>query len=352
MTDAREIDRIVGAALDEDAPWGDLTSETLIPVDAIATAELVAREGGVLSGAAVFAAAFRLVDPAIAVQPIVADGEEFAAGDVLARVSGPARGILRAERVGLNLVQRMSGIATLTARYVAAVAGTRARIVDTRKTTPGLRSLERQAVRDGGGRNHRRSLSDAVMAKDNHLAVITAGGRDLADALREARERMPHTAHLEVEVDRLDQVEAVLAGGADTVMLDNFTPDELRAGVELIAGRAVVEASGGVSLDTVAAIAATGVDVISVGALTHSARSLDLGLDVVVERRLRGIRDLPRSRGDDPGAPRGARGDVALPHRCVRQPVESARPRRRGGARASRQRAPRSPRSSDAGPAT
>ena len=282
MTDLREIDRIVGAALDEDAPWGDLTSETLIPSAATATAELVAREPGVLSGIEVFAAAFRLVDPSIVVEPLAADGDPFEAGAVLARVRGSARGILRAERVGLNLVQRMSGIAALTARYVAAVDGTGARIVDTRKTTPGLRSLERQAVRDGGGRNHRRSLSDAVMAKDNHLAVLTAGGLDLAVALRAARERMPHTAHLEVEVDRLDQIEPVIAGGADTVMLDNFRPDELREGVALIAGRAVVEASGGVSLDSVAAIAATGVDVISVGALTHSVRSLDLGLDVVV----------------------------------------------------------------------
>ncbi len=283
MTDTREIDRIVGAALDEDAPWGDLTSETLIPADATATADLVAREGGVLSGIDVFSAAFRLVDPAIAVERLTGDGDVFETGDVLARVSGPARGILRAERVGLNFVQRMSGIATLTARYVAEVAGTRARIVDTRKTTPGLRSLERQAVRDGGGRNHRRSLSDAVMAKDNHLAVLTAGGQDLATALRAARERMPHTAHLEVEVDRLDQVEGALAGGADTVLLDNFTIVELRAGVDLIAGRSLVEASGGVTLDSVAAIAATGVDVISVGALTHSVRSLDLGLDVVVQ---------------------------------------------------------------------
>lgn len=282
MTDVREIDRIVSAALDEDAPWGDLTGDTLIPADATATADLVAREAGVLSGIDVFAAAFRLVDPRIEVSALAADGDRFRAGDTLARVSGPARGILRAERVALNLTQRMSGIAALTARYVEAVTGTHARIVDTRKTTPGLRSLERQAVRDGGGRNHRRSLSDAVMAKDNHLAILTAGGADLAQALRAARERMPHTAHLEVEVDRLDQIEPVLAGGADTVMLDNFTLDDLHAGVALIAGRAVVEASGGVNLDTVAAIAATGVDVISVGALTHSVRSLDLGLDVVV----------------------------------------------------------------------
>ncbi len=283
MTDRREIERIVGAALDEDAPWGDLTSETLIPAAATATAELVAREPGVLSGIEVFAAAFRLVEARTVLDRLAADGEHFTAGQTLARVTGPARGILTAERVALNLVQRMSGVATLTARYVAAVAGTRARIVDTRKTTPGLRSLERQAVRDGGGRNHRRSLSDAIMAKDNHLAVLTAGGQDLATALRAARERMPHTAHLEVEVDRLDQLDAVLAGGADTIMLDNFDLAALREGVARIGGRAVVEASGGVSLDTVGDIAATGVDVISVGALTHSARALDLGLDVVIE---------------------------------------------------------------------
>ncbi|WP_430645699.1 carboxylating nicotinate-nucleotide diphosphorylase [Agromyces sp. GXS1127] len=283
MTEPREIERIVLVALDEDAPWGDLTGETLIPEAATATAELVAREPGVLSGARVVEATFRLVDPRIAVEAIAADGEPFAAGDVLARVTGPARGILRAERVALNLVQRMSGIATLTARYVSAVEGTRARIVDTRKTTPGLRSLERQAVRDGGGRNHRRSLSDAIMAKDNHLAVLTAGGADLAETLRAARERMPHTAHLEVEVDRVEQIPAVLAGGADTIMLDNLDLDALREGVALIGGRAIVEASGGVDLDTVSGIAGTGVDVISVGALTHSARALDLGLDVVIE---------------------------------------------------------------------
>jgi nicotinate-nucleotide pyrophosphorylase (carboxylating) len=190
--------------------------------------------------------------------------------------------VLRAERIALNLVQRMSGIATLTARYVAAVDGTAARIVDTRKTTPGLRILERQAVRDGGGRNHRFSLSDAVMAKDNHLAVLAASGVSVGEAIRRARARLGHTVHLEVEVDRLDQIEEVVAAGVDTIMLDNFTPDELRAGLAIVAGRAIVEASGGVGLDTVRAIAETGVDVISVGALTHSVRALDLGLDVAV----------------------------------------------------------------------
>ncbi len=285
MLTRHHIDTVVRAALDEDAPWGDLTSETLIPADAVATAELRARESGVFSGGDVFAAAFVLTDPQIAVDLRIADGDAFAPGDVLASVSGPARGILTAERIGLNFTQRMSGIATLTAAYVAAVAHTSARIADTRKTTPGLRRVERHAVRSGGGHNHRFSLSDAVMAKDNHLAVLAARHGSVSAALRHALEVLPHTAHVEVEVDRLDQLDEVLAvtGGArgvGTIMLDNFGLDDLRAGVSRIAGRATVEASGGVSLATVGAIAETGVNVISVGALTHSARALDLGLDV------------------------------------------------------------------------
>ncbi|MET1051721.1 MAG: carboxylating nicotinate-nucleotide diphosphorylase [Mycetocola sp.] len=276
------IDRIVTAALDEDAPWGDLTSATLIPETATATAHLTAREDGVFSGGEVFAAAFRLVDPAVDVTLLVADGARFASGDLLATVTGPARGILQAERIGLNFAQRMSGIATLTARYVDAVAGTGARIVDTRKTTPGLRAFERHAVTSGGGHNHRFSLSDAVMAKDNHLAVLTAGGLSVTEALLGVRAKLSHTTHLEVEVDRLDQIEAVLAAGVDTIMLDNFSLDDMRAGVAMIAGRALVEASGNVTLDTVADIATTGVDIISSGALTHSVRSLDLGLDVSI----------------------------------------------------------------------
>lgn len=288
MLSRRQIERVVVAALEEDAPWGDLTSQYLLPEDAVATADLVAREAGVFSGGDVFAAAFALTDPSIVVALALRDGESFVTGDVLATVNGPARGVLTAERVGLNLVQRMSGIATLTAQFVAEVAGTRARIADTRKTTPGLRALERHAVRSGGGHNHRFSLSDAVMAKDNHLAVLTAGGADVTDALRAALAALPHTAHVEVEVDRLDQIEPVLAAGdgavrVGTVMLDNFSLEDLRRGVARIAGRATVEASGGVRLETVAAIAATGVDVISVGALTHSARALDLGLDVRIE---------------------------------------------------------------------
>jgi nicotinate-nucleotide pyrophosphorylase (carboxylating) len=282
MLTEHAIDAVVRAALDEDAPWGDLTSRVLIPADAMASARLVAREPGVLSGGAVFAAAFRLIDPRITVTMLIGDGDSFGHGDELATITGPARGVLQAERIGLNFVQRMSGIATLTARYVAEVAGTRARIVDTRKTTPGLRAFERQAVRDGGGHNHRFSLSDTVMAKDNHLAVLAASGLGLTGALLAVRAQLSHTTHLEVEVDRLDQIEEVLAAGIDTILLDNFAPADLRTGITLVAGRALVEASGGVSLETVAAIAASGVDIISVGALTHSVHALDLGLDVDV----------------------------------------------------------------------
>jgi nicotinate-nucleotide pyrophosphorylase (carboxylating) len=281
---ADSIERVVRMALLEDAPWGDITSQALVPEAARMSAELVAREPGVFSGGQVFAAAMSLTDPNTRTELLIKDGETFARGDVLATVSGAARSVLQAERVALNFAQRLSGIATLTARFVAAVEGTNARIVDTRKTTPGLRLFERYAVRCGGGHNHRFSLSDAVLAKDNHLAVLTQNGsRDLTEALREARTSLPHTTHFEVEVDRPDQIEAVLDANVDTIMLDNFTLEQLRAGVEQVAGRALVEASGSVSLETVGEIAGTGVDIISVGALTHSVRSLDLGLDFRVD---------------------------------------------------------------------
>ncbi|MES2390962.1 MAG: carboxylating nicotinate-nucleotide diphosphorylase [Acidobacteriota bacterium] len=272
---AEAVERVVRMALEEDVPWGDVTTEVLVDAGAQVEARLAAREDGVLCGEDVFTAAMRQRGD-VTVEFGVHDGEAFRKGDVLARVSGPARTVLTAERVALNFVQRLSGIATLTAKYVVAVAGTRARIVDTRKTTPGLRLLEKYAVRCGGGGSHRFCLSDAVMVKDNHLAV--AGG-DVTAALRTMKERLGHTVHVEVEVDRLDQIEAVLAAGVDTIMLDNFSLDDLRSGVLQVAGRALVEASGGVTLATVGAIAATGVDLISVGELTHSVRSLDLGLD-------------------------------------------------------------------------
>jgi nicotinate-nucleotide pyrophosphorylase (carboxylating) len=275
------VERIVRLALDEDAPWGDVTSEVLIPAEARVTAVLAAREDGVLAGAQVFATAMRLVDATTEVTFSVRDAEQFRAEQVLATISGTARSVLRGERVALNFIQRMSGIASLTSKYVAETAGTKARIVDTRKTTPGLRLLERYAVRCGGASNHRYSLSDAVLAKDNHLAILTDGGRkDLTESLKAARARMGHTTHFEVEVDHPDQIEPVLAAGVDTIMLDNFTTEQMRDAVQQIAGRALVEASGGVQLPRIKEIAETGVDIISVGALTHSVRSLDLGLDI------------------------------------------------------------------------
>ncbi|MBK0418389.1 carboxylating nicotinate-nucleotide diphosphorylase [Leucobacter sp. CSA1] len=272
----------VQRALEEDAPWGDLTAQLAIPASARLDTRLVAREAGVFAGGATVAETFRQVDDSIAVEALIADGEPFDAGDRLARISGPARGVLTGERVALNFAQRLSGIATLTSRYVAEVAGTRARIADTRKTTPGLRALEKHAVLAGGGSNHRFGLSDAIMVKDNHLAALGAiDDRTTTEALRSLRERAGHTVSIVVEVDRLDQIEAVLAAGVTGVLLDNFTLDELSAGVRLIGDRAIAEASGGVSLATVGAIARTGVDVVSVGRLTHGARALDLGLDAV-----------------------------------------------------------------------
>lgn len=276
------ITAIVDRALDEDAPWGDATSEAAIPTTATATARVISRVDGVFAGGLPLELAFTRVDPALVVERHCAEGDPIEPGTLIATVEGSARAILRGERVALNLAQRLSGVATLTRRYVDAVAHTSARIVDTRKTTPGLRVLEKAAVRAGGAHNHRHSLSDAVMLKDNHLAVLQAEGLDLTEAIRAVRARIPHTMHLEVEVDRLDQLDAVLAAEPDTIMLDNFSLDELRVGVALIGGRATVEASGGVTLDTVRAIAETGVDVISVGALTHSAAALDLGLDITI----------------------------------------------------------------------
>ena len=277
------INEAVTRALHEDAPEGDITSNHLIPADATAVAELVAREPGVFSGGEAFAAAFKLTDASTAVELKIKDGEPFVAGQLLAVVTGNARAVLTAERIGLNFSQRMCGIATLTAQYVAAIAGTKAKILDTRKTTPGLRPFERHAVVCGGGHNHRYSLSDQVLAKDNHLAVLTRGGKDLTTELKRVRSEIDPAIKFEVEVDRIDQIAPVLAANVDIIMLDNFTLDELRTGVAMIDGKAIVEASGGVNLQTVADIAATGVDVISVGALTHSARALDLGLDVKID---------------------------------------------------------------------
>ncbi|PYI68827.1 carboxylating nicotinate-nucleotide diphosphorylase [Arthrobacter livingstonensis] len=278
------VDNILRAAFVEDAPYGDITSATLLSARATATAWLVAREPGIFSGGDVFTAAMKLQDPAAEVEQLVADGQPFEKGQKIMRVTGLARGVLTAERIALNLTQRMSAIATQTAEYANLIKGSKARVTDTRKTTPGLRALERYAVRCGGGHNHRFSLSDAVLAKDNHLAVLTGGDTaKLTAALAGVRAQLPHTTHFEVEVDSMEQIEPVLAAGVDTIMLDNFSNKELVAGVAMVNGRALVEASGNVNLSTIAGIARTGVDIISVGALTHSVRALDLGLDIAIE---------------------------------------------------------------------
>jgi len=279
--DDRSLDRIILTALEEDSAHGDLTSEAFIPVSATARAVVRARVPGVLSGGSVAQRVFALVDPRVRVTALLDDGESFEPGAELALIEGPARSVLLGERIALNLMQRMSAIATATHALVHAVAGTSARVTDTRKTTPGLRTLERYAVRCGGGSNHRYSLSDAVMVKDNHLAVLTGGDTGkITQALLEGKTRLGHTVHVEVEVDSLDMIEPVLAAGVDTIMLDNFSLEDLAEGVRRVAGRALVEASGNVRLDTIAAIAATGVDVISSGAITHSVANLDLGLDI------------------------------------------------------------------------
>lgn len=274
------VEDAVRAALHEDlGRAGDITSAATISENRKATAKLVARKPGVIAGLACAAEAFRQLDPNVSFQARTRDGERAAARQPLAEIAGDARAILSAERVALNFMTHLSGVATLTAAYAAKIAHTRAKIIDTRKTTPGLRALEKYAVRCGGGVNHRIGLDDAVLIKDNHIAV--AGG--IAPVLKAARAAVGHLVKIEIEVDTLDQFAEVLkAGGADVVMLDNMDPAVMKRAVEMNAGKLVLEASGGVSLDSVAKIAESGVDVISVGALTHSAPTLDIGLDIEI----------------------------------------------------------------------
>lgn len=273
---------LVARALEEDLGRGDVTSDLLIPSDAAARAVFRSRSHGVIAGLDVVSMVFDVVDAQAQFKASVPEGASVVPGQEIGVVSGAARSVLRAERVALNFLQRLSGIATLTSRHVEGVRGTRARIVDTRKTTPGLRPLEKYAVRAGGGFNHRRDLSDAMLIKDNHLAVIGALGLSLGEAIRNARESLPHTLKIEVEVDRFEQIAEALGAGADIILLDNMSTEDLRRAVKFINGRAVTEASGGVNLESISQIAATGVDVISVGALTHSAPALDIGLDFEV----------------------------------------------------------------------
>jgi len=270
------VQRAVTDALAEDLGLaGDVTTDATVSADAMAEAVIASRQAGVIAGLDLAEAAFAAMDAGVLFQRICVDGARVEPGDVVARISGNARAILTGERVALNYLGRLSGIASLTRRYVDAISGTTAAIADTRKTTPGLRAFEKYAVRCGGGRNHRTGLFDAILIKDNH--IVAAGGVEAAVA--RARAYAGHMVKIEVEVDTLDQLALVLKHNVDAVLLDNMAPEVLRAAVRQVGGRALTEASGGVTLTTVRTIAETGVDLISVGALTHSAPVLDLGLD-------------------------------------------------------------------------
>ena len=271
---------VIHRALAEDLGPGDITSECFIPADHRSSARIIAKETAVLAGTEVAREVFRQVDPAIEIEIRTNDGETIAPGDLILTATGPTRALLSAERTALNFLQRLSGIATLTRRFVDAVSGTKAVILDTRKTTPGLREFERLAVRAGGGVNHRFGLFDRVLAKDNHLA-ITGDAAGLQRAIDEAKNRAPDIL-IEIEADTLDQVRLLCdLRGVDIVLLDNMTNNQLREAVQIRGEKNILlEASGGVNLDTVAAIAATGIDQISVGALTHSARAIDLSMEI------------------------------------------------------------------------
>jgi nicotinate-nucleotide pyrophosphorylase (carboxylating) len=271
------IEPIVRAALLEDlGRAGDITSDAIVPAEAQIEAVMAARQPGIIAGLEAALLAFELAEPALRIERLREDGARVARGDLVARIAGPARGVLAAERTALNLVSRMSGVATATRALADAIAGSKAKIVCTRKTTPGLRTLEKEAVRLGGGANHRFGLDDAMLIKDNHLAL--AGG--VRPALERARAHAGHLVKIELEVDTLDQLAEALAVGVDAVLLDNMSPPTLRRAVAMVEGRAVTEASGRINPDTVAEVAATGVDLISSGWITHSAPILDLGLDI------------------------------------------------------------------------
>ena len=270
------VRELVTRALIEDLGRGDVTTDATVPPDLMGSAVLVAREPLVVSGLDVFSLVYAEVDPKVAIERRSEDGQRLERGAVGARVTGPAASILKGERVALNFIQRMSGVATKTRQFVDALpAGSKVRIADTRKTTPGLRALERYGVRCGGGHNHRDDLSSAVLIKDNHIAA--AGGVTIA--IERARAHAPHTSRIECEVDRMSQLEEAIAARADVVLLDNFDDAALAAAVAFVAGRAILEVSGGVTLERIPRIAATGIDVISAGGLTHSARAVDFALD-------------------------------------------------------------------------
>ena len=275
-----ETEALIDRALAEDTQGGDVTTEALIPGDLMGEARLVAEEDGVLSGLETALAVFRRVDPGIETQAELDEGAGLEPGMVVGSVTGPVASILTAERTALNFVRRLSGVATETSRYVRKVAGYDTRILDTRKTTPGLRNLEKQAVAAGGGANHRRGLSDGVLIKDNHIEALRGQGMSLGEIVGKARANAPHSLKIEVEIEDTNDVEEAISAGADILLLDNMSNADMSAAVRLAGGRALIEASGRVSLRNVREVAATGVDLISVGALTHSSRALDIGLEL------------------------------------------------------------------------
>jgi nicotinate-nucleotide pyrophosphorylase (carboxylating) len=281
MWNKHELQRKIEEWLHEDIGFGDVTTMSTIPADEQGVGILYAKEAGIVAGLPIAKQVFETVDPDLVFQAKVEEGARVEFGEQIAEVSGSVRSILCGERLALNLMQRLSGIATQTSKYAEAVAGTKARVVDTRKTTPGLRFLEKYAVRIGGGYNHRFALYDAVMIKDNHIKG--AGG--IAQAVAAARAAIPHTMTVEVETETMAQVQEALDAGADIIMLDNMPTEQMVEAVQLINGRAVVEASGGVNLDTIRSIAMTGVDVISVGALTNSVKAFDISLDLNTRKR-------------------------------------------------------------------
>jgi nicotinate-nucleotide pyrophosphorylase (carboxylating) len=278
-----DIQNLIDAALAEDVLTGDPTTDVLIPPGLKGRAALVTRDAGVLAGIDVATAVFERFDPSLHTEALAPDGSSLSPGDSLARVSGSVASILKAERTAVNFLQHLSGIATETRRYVDAVAGLDARIVDTRKTTPGLRKLEKYAVTMGGGQNHRQNLADGILIKDNHIEALALQGIGIGDAVRIAHSGASHTIKVEIEVETIEQLEEVLNAGADLVLLDNMSPEQMRTAVKIARGRAIVEASGGITLETVRGIAETGVDIISVGALTHSAPAMNVGLDMAID---------------------------------------------------------------------
>lgn len=272
------VEPLVRVALAEDLGLaGDITSNAIISPDHRSSLAFISRQNGVVAGLDAAELAFQLLDPRITMDRRLADGSDVRSGDIIAIVEGPSRSLLTAERVALNFLGHLSGISTVTAEVVAAIAGTGAKVACTRKTTPGLRALEKYAVRAGGGINHRFGLYDAFLIKDNHIAI--AGG--LAPAIRRAKRHAGHMVKIEVEVDTLEQLQEAMSEGVDVVLLDNMTPEQLEEAVSLVNGRALTEASGGITLGSAPTIAATGVDLLSIGWLTHSAPVLDIGLDVI-----------------------------------------------------------------------